>query len=136
MNFPNSDLMDRPVEAVRDNIARAEKYLQPRMPRRAVDLFGRVKTCVTNFPMTAVFTAFAGGVLIGAATMSRRQSFRDLLSLDLSEPIQRGGRMISDTMEAAGQALREGSDSMRSMARRDLGLLRKEAGRWQSKLHL
>lgn len=136
MNFPNADLMDRPAEAVRDNIARAEKYLQPKMPRRAMDLLGRAKACVTNFPMTAVFTAFAGGLLIGAAAMSRRQSFRDLLSLDLSEPIQRGGRMISDTMEAASQALRDGSDSMRSMARHDLDLLRKEAGRWQRKLHL
>jgi len=68
--------------------------------------------------------------------MGRRQSIRDMISLDLSEPIQRGGRIIGDTMETAGQILREGSDTMRSMAKRDMDLLRKQAGRWQRKFHL
>jgi hypothetical protein len=133
MNFANSDLMDRPAEAVRDNMARAEKYLKPRM---GLDLLGRAKACVGNFPMAAVLTAFAGGVLVGVAAMSRRQELHDLILRDLSEPIQRGRQMLATTMEAAGQALSDGSDSMRSMARRDLDLLRKEASRWQSKMHL
>jgi len=100
------------------------------------DLLGRARAGVRNFPLSTVLTAFAGGLLIGMVAFSRRQSLRDLISLDLSEPIERGGRMISDTMATAGQALRDSSDSMRSMARRDLNVLRKEAGRWQRKLHL
>lgn len=137
MNYTNSDVMDHPVESVRDNIARAEEYLQPRMRRAKNDLIGRVRAGMRDFPFTTVLTAFAGGMLIGAVAFSRRQSIRDLISLDdLSEPIQRGGRMIGDTMEAAGQALRDRSDSMRSLARRDMKILRKEAGRWQRKMHL
>ena len=136
MNFANSDVLDRPAETVRDNIARAEEYLQPRMRQVRRDPIGWAKSCVRNFPAAALFTAFAGGLIIGAAAMNRRQSFRGLMSLDLSEPIQRGGRMISDTMAAAGEALRDSSDSMRSMARHDMKVLRKEAGRWQRMLHL
>jgi hypothetical protein len=136
MKYANSDILDRPIEEARDHIARAEEYLQPRMRRAKNDLIGKMRARVREFPMTAMLTAFAGGLLIGAVAFSRRQSLRDLISLDLSEPIQRGGQMIGDTMEAAGQALRDRSDSMRSMARRDLNMLRKEAGRWQRKMHL
>ncbi|HSI13536.1 MAG TPA: hypothetical protein VK961_15940 [Chthoniobacter sp.] len=136
MNFANSDVLDRPTETVRDNIARAEEYLQPRMRQVRRDPIGWAKACVRNFPAAAVFTAFAGGLLIGAAAVNRRQSFRGLMSLDLSEPIQRGGRMLSDTVAAAGEALRDSSDSMRTMARRDMKVLRKEASRWQRMLNL
>lgn len=136
MKFANSDVLDRPVEAVRDNVARAEEYLQPRLRQVRRDPISWMKGCVRNFPVAAVFTAFAGGLMIGAVAMSRRQSLRDLLLRDLSEPIQRGGKMIGETMEAAGQALRESSDTMRSMARRDMNVLRKEASRWQRRLHL
>jgi len=132
----NSDILDRPIEEARDNISRAEEYLQPRMRRAKNELIGKMRSRVREFPMAAMLTAFAGGLLIGAAAFSRRQSFRDLMSVDLSEPIQRGGRMISETLESAGQALRDRSDSMRSIAQRDMGILRKEAGRWQRKLHL
>lgn len=136
MKFSSSSVMDRSEEAVRDNIARAEEYLQPRMREKTMTLFERAKNFMNEFPMTTMLTVFAGGLLLGAAAMGRRQSIRDMISLDLSEPIQRGGRMIGDTMEAAGQILREGSDTMRTMAKRDMSLLRKQASRWQRKLHL
>jgi len=136
MKFANSDVLDRPTEIVRDNIARAEEYLQPKMREVRKDPIAWMKACVRNFPASAVFTAFAGGLIIGAVAMGRRQSLRDLITRDLSEPLQRGGRMISETVEAAGEVLRDRSDAFRSLARRDLNLLRKEANRWQRNLHL
>lgn len=136
MKFANSDVLDRPTEMVRDNVARAEEYLQPRVRQIRRDPIAWAKNCVRNFPAAAVFTAFAGGLLIGAAALSRKQSLKDLLVRDLSEPIQRGGRLLGETMDAAGQAFRDSSDTMRSMARRDMSLLRKEAGRWQRRFGL
>jgi len=135
MNFANSNVLERPTEAVRENIARAEEYLQPKV-RQGRKLVDRMKASVRDFPMAAVWTAFAGGLIVGAALLSRRQSIRDVIVRDLSEPLQRGGRILSETIEAAEHALRDGSDSVRTMAKRDIDLLRKQAGRLQNRFHL
>lgn len=129
MEPPTDEILDEPIlpeelEAPLQRVRRA--------PEEVVPL---VRDCVRNFPLSAVLTAFAGGLLVGLA-MHRRSG----MNVDFDafrKPMNRGRQAFTAALESALDSIREGTASARSAIDDvDLRPMQKQMKRWWQKLPL
>lgn len=124
------------MEKVRDGADRLES-LTPSMSQVREQTTGFIawtKSCIRNFPMAAVWTSLAGGLLIGAALARRRHP--SLQELYVEEPLRQGRKLLSEALSTAAEAGRDRMEHARSAVRLpDLGALRREAIKLTRKVH-
>ena len=136
MKFESSRILEEPMETIRDGADRL-KSVTPSMSQvrqQTTDVIGFAKSCIRNFPMAAVWTALAGGLVIGAALARRRHP--SLQDLYVEEPLRQGRKLLSEALSAAAEAGRERIEHARSAVRLpDLGELRREARKLAKKAH-
>jgi hypothetical protein len=104
MNFESpviSKELEADIDAVVAQAEAAARTPAQKMSHAAVTLESRVRRCVQNFPFAAVFTAFAGGLLVGAA-LSREQSWEERF---VAKPLRRRGREMTSLLAQAAKGL-------------------------------
>jgi ElaB/YqjD/DUF883 family membrane-anchored ribosome-binding protein len=94
MKLETTNVMERPTANMREAFDEVEEFGQPlrEVSRKTETVASRAQARIRNFPMSAVWTAFAGGLLIGAALGANRP--RNLEEALLREPLQRGRRLF------------------------------------------
>src|SRR3954469_1283857 len=104
MKFESSQTLERPMEEVGDAGEQIESLAPslPKVRRQAADLMSRAKACIRRFPMSAVWTAFAGGFLIGAAVARREPP--TMQEMYVTKPLRRSGKLLSAMLAAAVDA--------------------------------
>lgn len=136
MKLESSPTVGSSAEKIRDEFDGLESLNSPTPPVRqeATNLMTFVKDCIGKFPMAAVWTTFAGGLLIGAALSRRRH--RSLQEMYIDEPMRQGRKLLSDVLSAAADAGRDRLDHARSAVRMpDMDALRREASKLTRKMH-
>lgn len=124
------------METIRNGADRLES-MTPSMSQvrqQSTDIIGFTKACIRNFPMAAVWTALAGGLVIGAAFARRWHP--SLQELYVEEPLRQGRKLLSEALSTAAEAGRERMEHARSAVRLpDFGELRREAMKLAKKAH-
>jgi len=127
MKYDTSRVTERPLNDIRERIARAEAYLPSADELRdeTATVARRARTALRRIPMPAFWTALAGGVLVGLL-LARRQprTFEDKF---LREPMDRARHALSDAVSALAEAARDREAAVLATARSvDLSPLRKQ----------
>jgi hypothetical protein len=137
MKFESSQILERPMEEVGDAAEQIES-LAPSIPearQEVLDLMSRAKACIRRFPMAAVWTAFAGGFVIGAA-LARRQP-QTMQEMYVTEPLRRSRKLLSAMLAAAADAGRDRVALARSAVQMpDMASLRRDATKLARKARL
>ncbi|EDY15893.1 hypothetical protein CfE428DRAFT_6585 [Chthoniobacter flavus Ellin428] len=136
MKLESSRIPEKTMEKIRDGSERLESVAPSMSEAREQmgGLMGFTKSCIRNFPMTAVWTSLAGGLLIGAALARRRH--HSLQELYVEEPFRQGRKLLSEALSTAADAGRDRWEHARSAVRLpDLDALRREMVKMTRKMH-
>ncbi|MEP6672934.1 MAG: hypothetical protein ABJF10_27470 [Chthoniobacter sp.] len=135
MKYETSRVTERPLNDIRDRIARAEAYLPSADEIRdeATTVARRAQTVIRRVPMPAFWTALAGGVVV-ALLLTRRQP-RTPEDKYLREPMGRARQALTDAVSALADAARDRETAVLATARNvDLSPLRKQLHALRRKL--
>jgi hypothetical protein len=136
MKLESSRIPEKPMDQIRNGSDRPEPLTSsmPQARQQVTDLMSFTKTCIRNFPMAAVWTSLAGGLLIGAALARRRH--RSLQELYLEEPMRQGRKVLSEALSTAAEAGRDRLEHARSAVRLpDFDAMRRELMKLTRKMH-
>ncbi|MEI9897576.1 MAG: hypothetical protein WDN28_27895 [Chthoniobacter sp.] len=126
MKYDTSGITERPLNDIRERIARAEAYLPSADARDgATTVARRARSAIRRVPAPAFWTAIASGLLIGLL-LTRRQprTFEDKY---LREPLDRARQALTDAVSALAEATRDREAAVLAAARRvDLSPLRQQ----------
>jgi hypothetical protein len=128
MKYDSSHTTEHPVNDIRERIARAEAYYTPSVDEvrdEAASVALRAQNAIRRIPASAVWTAIAGGVLVGLLLTRRHpRTFEDKY---LREPMDRARQALSDAVSALSEAARDREAAVLNTARHiDLSPLRKQ----------
>lgn len=128
MKYDTSRATERPINDIRERIARAAAYYTPAVDEvrdEAATVARRAQTALLRIPARTFWTALAGGLLVGLLLVRRRpRTFEDKY---LREPMDRARQALSDAVSALSEAARDREAAVLNTARHiDLSPLRKQ----------
>jgi len=128
MKYDTSRTTEHPINDIRERIARAEAYYTPSADEvrdGAATVARRAQNAIRRIPLSAVWTAIAGGVLVGLLLARRHpRAFEDKYLL---EPMDRARQALTDATSALADAVRDREAAVLASARHvDLSPLRKQ----------
>jgi len=127
MKYETSRVSERPMNDIRERIARAEAYLPSADDVRdeAATVARRAQTVIRRIPAPAFWTAIAGGLLVGLLLVRRQP--RSLEDRFIREPMDRAREALGDAISALTEAARDREEALVATARSvDLSPLRKQ----------